>query len=151
MNAVILSPPVSLPVRKDDDEWKRICQAVVYRKNLDLLDGNGRITPHSKGAVVFVMRPVGLTDDEAQAIEDELAAEFDAAIRMAWRVRAMTTLEGVEQIDRNLREAMSVTNQAVEAISKAAGTAKTAAEMAEVARTWLPRIAAAWVWVRTLG
>jgi hypothetical protein len=150
MNAKVLTPNVTESVDKYDSEWKELCAAVVFRRNLELLDGNGRMTTVRTGAVIFVLRPPELNDEDAQALEDAIAAECNWAIRMARRVRALTRLESIERIDQQLKDSVSSTQKALEALKSGAETAKSSAELIELAGNVLPKILTAWVWLRAL-
>lgn len=85
-----------------------------------------------------------MSDDEANALAAELTAEFSKAIETDRRNEALLALDNVERIDHELREASSITKQAIEAVN----AAKTADEVVELAQRWGPRLLTVWAMAR---
>jgi len=145
MNSMILEIRVSEPVGQYDFDWKAVCEGVVFRRGLQFARGHTFIS-HRRGANAPVVRPAELSDEQAQALEDDVAAECDEALRKARVARAVTMLENVEKV----YESMSATSKAMDAIKEGIDKGKSMAEIGEIAVTWIPRVLTAWGWAQQI-
>lgn len=141
MPSTIITVRVAEVAPKHDDNWKRLCAAVVYRRDLKLSQGTGQMMGMgAMGGFVHIERPAGMTDELEAALKEELSAEFSRVIETDRRNTAILALDEVERLDKELRAASSLTKQAMDAVS----AAKTADEVAELVQKWGPRLLTTW-------
>ncbi len=81
-------------VNAQDQEWKDIGCAVIYRHGLEPWSGTGNPFTHRTGAVISAVVPDGMTEENLATLTETLSRECSEKIRMAWRTQALRTLEG---------------------------------------------------------
>lgn len=105
MNSKLLEVAIRNTPDPHDGLWMEVCAGTVYRRGLELLDGNGRKI-HNKGRILtfWVYRPADITDEEAVDLEQAITAECEEAVRMARTARALQALADVEALHAKVTE-----------------------------------------------